>query len=99
MIPTAARVDRAERPWLGSHARRATVELINSADVDRTGNSDLAQLRALQDWFLKYELKSIPNVAEVATVGLWGPAARTAPGRFLVSELTRGSWSSWTSSR
>ena len=29
----------------------------------------LSQLRALQDWFLKYELKSVPNVAEVATVG------------------------------
>ncbi len=37
--------------------------------VDRTGAHDLGQLRALQDWFLKYELKSVPNVAEVATVG------------------------------
>jgi copper/silver efflux system protein len=37
--------------------------------VDRTGKHDLAQLRALQDWLLKYELKSVPNVAEVATVG------------------------------
>ncbi len=37
--------------------------------VDRTGQHDLAQLRSLQDWFLKYELKSLPNVAEVATVG------------------------------
>jgi Cu(I)/Ag(I) efflux system membrane protein CusA/SilA len=37
--------------------------------VDRTGRHDLAQLRALQDWFLKYELKTLPNVAEVATVG------------------------------
>jgi Cu(I)/Ag(I) efflux system membrane protein CusA/SilA len=37
--------------------------------VDRTGARDIAQLRALQDWFLKYELKSVPNVAEVATVG------------------------------
>jgi Cu(I)/Ag(I) efflux system membrane protein CusA/SilA len=37
--------------------------------VDRTGRSDLGSLRALQDWFLKYELKSVPNVAEVATVG------------------------------
>ena len=37
--------------------------------VDRTGTHDLAQLRALQDWFLKYELKAVPNVAEVATVG------------------------------
>src|SRR4029078_2779982 len=37
--------------------------------VDRTGRHDLAQLRALQDWFLKYELKTVPNVAEVATIG------------------------------
>ncbi|HET7791845.1 MAG TPA: efflux RND transporter permease subunit [Rhizobacter sp.] len=37
--------------------------------VDRSGRNDLSQLRALQDWFLKYELKSLPNVAEVASVG------------------------------
>ena len=37
--------------------------------VDRTGAHDLGQLRAIQDWFLKYELKSVPDVAEVATVG------------------------------
>ncbi|WP_425318068.1 efflux RND transporter permease subunit [Pseudomonas nitroreducens] len=37
--------------------------------VDRTGRHDLAQLRGLQDWFLKYELKTVPDVAEVATVG------------------------------
>lgn len=37
--------------------------------VDRSGKHDLAELRALQDWFLKYELKSVPNVSEVATVG------------------------------
>ena len=37
--------------------------------VDRTGAHDIGQLRALQDWFLKYELKTVPNVAEVATVG------------------------------
>lgn len=37
--------------------------------VDRTGQHDLAQLRSLQDWFLQYELKSVPGVAEVATVG------------------------------
>ena len=37
--------------------------------VDRTGRHDLAELRALQDWFLKYELKTLPNVAEVATIG------------------------------
>jgi Cu(I)/Ag(I) efflux system membrane protein CusA/SilA len=37
--------------------------------VDRTGKLDLSQLRALQDWFLKYELKTVPNVSEVASVG------------------------------
>ena len=37
--------------------------------VDRSGQHDLAQLRTLQDWFLKYELKTVPNVAEVATLG------------------------------
>ena len=37
--------------------------------IDRTGRNDLSQLRALQDWFLKYELKTLPNVAEVATIG------------------------------
>jgi copper/silver efflux system protein len=37
--------------------------------VDRSGKHDLAQLRAIQDWFLKYELKTVPNVAEVASVG------------------------------
>ncbi len=37
--------------------------------MDRGGNHDLAQLRSLQDWFLKYELQSVDGVAEVATVG------------------------------
>ena len=37
--------------------------------VDRSGKTDLSQLRALQDWFLKYELKTVPNVAEVASIG------------------------------
>ncbi len=37
--------------------------------VDRSGTHDLAQLRSLQDWFLKFELITLPNVAEVATIG------------------------------
>src|SRR5262245_14536576 len=37
--------------------------------VDRSGHHDLSQLRAIQDWFLRYELKSVPNVAEVASLG------------------------------
>jgi len=37
--------------------------------VDRTGRHDLGQLRALQDWFLRFQLKEIQGVAEVASVG------------------------------
>ena len=37
--------------------------------VDRSGKHDVSQLRALQDWFLRYELKTVPDVAEVASVG------------------------------
>ena len=37
--------------------------------VDRTGRHDLAQLTSLQNWFLKFELSSVPGVSEVATVG------------------------------
>jgi Cu(I)/Ag(I) efflux system membrane protein CusA/SilA len=37
--------------------------------VDRSGEHDLSQLRSLQDWFLKYELQTVPGVAEVATIG------------------------------
>ena len=37
--------------------------------IDRSGKHDLAELRSLQDWFLKFELKTIPNVSEVASVG------------------------------
>lgn len=37
--------------------------------VDRTGRHDLSQLRSLQDWFLRYELKTLPGVAEVASIG------------------------------
>ncbi len=37
--------------------------------VDRTGQHDLAELRSLQDWFIKYELQTVAGVAEVATIG------------------------------
>ena len=37
--------------------------------VDRSGRHDLAELRSIQDWFLKFELQTVPGVAEVATVG------------------------------
>jgi Cu(I)/Ag(I) efflux system membrane protein CusA/SilA len=37
--------------------------------VDRSGKHDIAQLRSLQDWFLKFELQSVPGVSEVASLG------------------------------
>jgi Cu(I)/Ag(I) efflux system membrane protein CusA/SilA len=37
--------------------------------VDRSGKHDISQLRAIQDWFLKYELRTVPGVSEVAAVG------------------------------
>ncbi|WP_282063623.1 efflux RND transporter permease subunit [Roseobacter litoralis] len=37
--------------------------------IDRTGGHDLAELRTLQDWFLKYELQTVDGVSEVATIG------------------------------
>ncbi len=37
--------------------------------VDRTGKHDLGELRAMQDWFLRYDLKTVPDVAEVASIG------------------------------
>ncbi|WP_373938208.1 efflux RND transporter permease subunit [Vibrio kanaloae] len=36
---------------------------------DKTGQHDLAELRSLQDWFLKYELQTVDGVSEIATVG------------------------------
>lgn len=37
--------------------------------VDKTGQHDISQLRSIQDWFLKYELQTVPGVSEVAAVG------------------------------
>jgi len=37
--------------------------------TDKSGQHDISQLRSLQDWFLKYELQTVPGVSEVAAVG------------------------------
>ena len=37
--------------------------------VDRTGKHDISELRSLQDWFLKYELQTVPGVSEVSALG------------------------------
>ncbi|HPU54434.1 MAG TPA: CusA/CzcA family heavy metal efflux RND transporter, partial [Burkholderiaceae bacterium] len=62
------RLPAAARPALGPDAT-GVGWIFQYALVDRSGRNDLSQLRTLQDWFLKYELKSLPNVAEVASVG------------------------------
>ena len=36
---------------------------------DKTGKHDLSELRSLQDWFLKYELQTVPGVSEVSALG------------------------------
>ena len=43
--------------------------IFNYALIDKTGQHDLSELRSLQDWFLKYELQTVPGISEVATVG------------------------------
>ncbi|MRV71747.1 CusA/CzcA family heavy metal efflux RND transporter [Duganella sp. FT92W] len=63
-----ARLPAQARPALGPDAT-GVGWVYEYALVDRSGKHDLSQLRALQDWFLKYELKAVPNVAEVASVG------------------------------
>ncbi|OIQ00027.1 MAG: cation transporter [Zetaproteobacteria bacterium CG2_30_46_52] len=37
--------------------------------VDKTGQHDLAQLRSIQDWYLRYPLQTVPGVSEVASIG------------------------------
>ncbi|NVJ67092.1 MAG: efflux RND transporter permease subunit [Gammaproteobacteria bacterium] len=37
--------------------------------VDKTGQHDISELRSIQDWFLKYELQTVPGVAEVSSLG------------------------------
>ncbi|MCG6886647.1 MAG: efflux RND transporter permease subunit [Proteobacteria bacterium] len=56
------------RPELGPDAT-GVGWVYEYALVDRTRKFDLAQLRSLQDWFLKYELQTVPGVSEVATIG------------------------------
>ena len=64
----AARLPDGVRPSLGPDAT-GVGWIYQYALVDRSGRNDLAQLRSLQDWFLKFELQALDGVAEVATVG------------------------------
>ncbi len=63
-----SRLPEAAKPALGPDAT-GVGWVYEYALIDRTGRHDLSQLRSLQDWFLRYELKSLPGVAEVASIG------------------------------
>ena len=65
---TAGRLPVGVTPTLGPDAS-SVGWVYQYALVDRSGKHDTFELRALQDFFLKYELQSIPGVAEVATIG------------------------------
>ena len=64
----SARLPDGAQPTLGPDAS-GVGWVFEYALVDRTGGHDLAELRSLQDWFLRFELQTVPGVAEVATVG------------------------------
>jgi Cu(I)/Ag(I) efflux system membrane protein CusA/SilA len=63
-----ARLPESAGPTLGPDAT-GVGWVYEYALVDRTGGHDLSQLRSLQDWFLRYELKTLPGVAEVSAIG------------------------------
>src|SRR6478736_5070141 len=63
-----SRMPAGVQPTLGPDAT-GVGWIYEYALVDRTGKLDISQLRSLQDWFLKFELKSVPDVAEVASLG------------------------------
>ena len=63
-----SRLPPSAKPALGPDAT-GVGWIYTYALIDRSGKMDAGQLRALQDWFLKYELKTVPNVSEVASIG------------------------------
>jgi Cu(I)/Ag(I) efflux system membrane protein CusA/SilA len=64
----AGRLPRGVTPSLGPDAT-GVGWVYEYALVDKSGKYDLAQLRSLQDWFLRYELTAVKGVSEVASVG------------------------------
>ncbi|MCF6299575.1 MAG: CusA/CzcA family heavy metal efflux RND transporter, partial [Proteobacteria bacterium] len=64
----APNLPSAARPQLGPDATGVGWVYIYALQ-DKTGNHDLGQLRSLQDWFLKYELKTVSGVSEVSAIG------------------------------
>jgi len=64
----ASTLPPAARAQLGPDATGVGWVYIYSL-VDRTGQHDLSELRSLQDWFLKFELQTVPGVSEVTAIG------------------------------
>ena len=64
----ASKLPSEAKPELGPDAT-GVGWVFEYALVDRKNNHDLAQLRSLQDWYLKFELQTVPGVSEVATIG------------------------------
>ncbi|MDO6512741.1 efflux RND transporter permease subunit [Neptuniibacter sp. 2_MG-2023] len=64
----ASKLPDSAKPQLGPDATGVGWVYLYAL-VDRTGQHDLAELRSLQDWFLKYELQTVPGVSEVAPIG------------------------------
>ena len=63
-----ARLPQGVNPSLGPDAT-GVGWVYEYALVDKTGKHDLAQLRSIQDWYLRYPLQTVPGVSEVASVG------------------------------
>jgi copper/silver efflux system protein len=64
----SGRLPQGVQPKLGPDAT-GVGWVYQYALVDKTGKHDLAELRSLQDWFMKYELQTVQGVAEIASVG------------------------------
>jgi len=64
----AANLPAGARPQLGPDATGVGWVYLYAL-VDKTGQKDISQLRSLQDWFLKYELQTVPGVSEVTSLG------------------------------
>ncbi len=64
----ASRLPAKVQPVLGPDAT-GVGWIYEYALVDRSGRHDLAQLRSIQDWYLRYQLQTVPGVSEVASIG------------------------------
>ncbi len=64
----SARLPQGVAPTLGPDAT-GVGWVYEYALVDRSGQHDLAELRSLQDWYLRYPLQTVAGVSEVASVG------------------------------